>query len=82
MRESWQIHSNSNTRSDRLLREWNITGGRCVRLLEKRSCDGRKINDEDEEQETQMGMEISEECVCVKDVRWKRNKLIAIKVKS
>ena len=53
-----------------------------MRLLEKRSCDGRKINDEDEEQETQMGMEISEECVCVKDVRWKRNKLIAIKVKS
>ena len=53
-----------------------------MRLLEERTCDGRKRNDEDEEQETQMGMEMSEECVCVKDVRWKRNKLIVIEVKS
>ena len=53
-----------------------------MRLLEERSCDGRKRNDEDEEQETQMGMEMSEECVCVKDVRWKRNKLIELEVKS
>ena len=36
MRESWQIHSNSNTRDDKLLREWNITGERCVRLFEER----------------------------------------------
>ena len=52
-----------------------------MRLLDERDCDGRG-NDEDEEQETQMGMEMSEECVCVKNVRWKRNKLIAIEVKS
>ena len=43
---------------------------------------GRKGNDEDEDQETQMGMEIREECVCVKDVRWKRNKLIVMEIKS
>ncbi len=30
------MHSNSNTRYDRLLREWNITGERCVRLFEER----------------------------------------------
>ena len=53
-----------------------------MRVFEERPCDGRKRNDEDEEQETQMGMEMSEECVCVKDVRWKRNKLIVIEVKS
>ena len=53
-----------------------------MRLLEERPFHGRKRNDEDEEQETQMGMEFSEECVCVKDVRWKRNKLIDIEVKS
>ena len=53
-----------------------------MRLLEERCCDGRKRNDMDEEQETRMGMEISEECVCVKDVRWKRNKLIVIEEKS
>ena len=53
-----------------------------MRLLEERDCVGRKINDEDEEQETQMEMETSEECVCVKDVRWKRNKLIVVEVKS
>ena len=40
-----------------------------------------KEEDENDEQETQMEMESSEECVCVKDVRWKRNKLIAIEVK-
>ncbi len=40
-----------------------------MRLLEERACDGKKRNDEDEEQETQMRMEISEECVCVKDAR-------------
>ena len=53
-----------------------------MRLLEERSYDGRKRNDEDEKQETQMGMEMSEECVCVKDVRWKRYKLIVIEIKS
>ena len=53
-----------------------------MRLLKERSCDRRKRNDEDEEQETQMGMKFSEECVCVKDVRWKRNKLIGLEVKS
>ena len=51
--------------------EWNVR--KMIRM---------KRNDEDEEQETQMGMEMSEECVCVKDVRWKRNKLIAIEFKS
>ena len=51
-------------------------------LFEERYCDGRKRNDEDEQQETQMGMEGNEECVCVKDVRWKREKLIAIEAKS
>ena len=53
-----------------------------MRLLSVKPCDGRKRNDEDEEQETQMGMEMSEECVCVKDVRWKRNKLIVVEIKS
>ena len=53
-----------------------------MKLLEERSRDGRKRNDEDEEQETQIGMESSEKCVCVKDVRWKRNKLIVIEEKS
>ena len=50
-------------------------------LFPEKSCDGRKRNYEDEEQETQMGMEVSEECVCVKDVRRKRNKLIVVEVK-
>ena len=49
-----------------------------MRLLEERSCHGRKRNNEDEQQETRMGMELSEECVCVKDVRWERNKLIVL----
>ena len=53
-----------------------------MRLLEKRPCDGMKRKDEDEEQETQMGMKNSEDCVCVKDVRWKRNKLIDVEAKS
>ena len=53
-----------------------------MRLLEERSCDERRRNDEDEEQETQMEMELSEECLCVKDVRWKRDKLIFKEVKS
>ena len=53
-----------------------------MKLLKERSCDGRKRNDEDEEQETQMGMENRKKGVCVKDVRWKRNKLIVIEVKS
>ena len=53
-----------------------------MRLFEERSCDGRKRNDGDEEQETQIGMKRREECVCVKDVRWKRDKLIVIEVKS
>ena len=51
-----------------------------MKLFEERSCDGRKRNDEDEEQETSKKMEMSEECVCVKDARWKRNKLITFKV--
>ena len=53
-----------------------------MKLLEERDCDGRKRNDEDEEQETQMRMESSEKCVCVKDVRWKREKLVVIEAKS
>ena len=51
-------------------------------LFPEKSCDGRKRNYEDEEQETQMGLDSSEECVCVKDVRWERNKLIVIEAKS
>ena len=53
-----------------------------MRLLSVKPRDGRKRNDGDEEQETQIGMKRREECVCVKDVRWKRNKLIVIEVKS
>ena len=39
-----------------------------MRLFEERACDGMKRNDEEEEQETQMGMESYEKCACVKDV--------------
>ena len=57
-------------------------GESCVNLLPERSCHERKRNDVEEKQEKQMGMKISEECVSVKNVRWKRRKLIIIEFKS